>query len=136
MTGRVGSVKMTPTRLLIIDDHDAVREALETRLRAASEVKIVGCTGCWKTGLQEAMRLKPAVVLLELKRSDKQGLDALRALTRECPRTSVVVLTSYPDAAEQAEALRLGAVRYLLKEIDTPQLVREIQASARPQATI
>lgn len=136
MKDRVGAVKTTPTRLLIIDDHDAVREALETRLRAASEVEIVGCTGCWKTGLREAMRLKPAVVLLELKRSDKQGLDALRALTRECPHTSVVVLTSYPDAEEQAEALRLGAARYLLKEIDTPQLVREIQASARPQATI
>ncbi|MBU0705426.1 MAG: response regulator transcription factor [Chloroflexi bacterium] len=129
-------MKTTPTRLLIIDDHDAVREALEARLRADAQVEIVGCTGCWKTGLREAVRLKPAVVLLELKRSDMQGLEALRSLTRECPHTSVVVLTSYPDAEEQAEALRIGAARYLLKEIDTPQLVCEIQAFARPQATI
>ncbi|HEY72429.1 MAG TPA: response regulator transcription factor [Thermoflexia bacterium] len=127
---------MLPTRLLIIDDHDAVREALEARLRATAEVEIVGCTGCWRTGLRDAARLKPDVVLLEIKRSDLQGLDALRALTRECPHTSVAILTSYPDAEEQTEALRIGAACYLLKEIDTPQLVREIQAFARPQAVI
>jgi len=122
--------------LLIIDDHDAVREALEARLRTTAEVEIVGCTGCWRTGLRDAVRLKPDVVLMEIKRSDLQGLDALRSLTRECPHASVVILTSYPDAEEQAEALRAGAASYLLKEIDTPQLVREIQASARPQAVI
>lgn len=124
---------MTATRLLIIDDHDAVREALEARLRDAAEVEIVSCTGCWRTGLRDAVRLKPDVVLLELKRADLQGMDALRSLTRECPYTSIVVLTSYPDAEEHAEALRLGAARYLLKDIDTPHLVREIMSTARPQ---
>ncbi len=127
---------MIPTRLLIIDDHDAVREALESRLRATEEVEIVGCTGCWRTGLRDAVRLKPDVVLMEIKRSDLQGLDALRSLTTECPHTSVVVLTSYLDADEQAEALHAGATRYLLKEIDTPQLVRELRSTARPQAVI
>jgi len=122
--------------MLVIDDHDAVREALEARLQAAAGVEIIGCTGCWKTGLREAVRLKPDVVLLETKRADGQGLDALRCLTEQCPHTSVVVLTSYPDAEEQAEALRMGAVRYVLKDIDTPQLVREIQAAAPPPVII
>jgi len=80
--------------------------------------------------------LKPDVVLLETKRADGQGLDALRYLTEQCPSTSVVVLTSYPDAEEQTEARRMGTVRYVLKDIDTPQLVREIQAAVRPQAMI
>ena len=119
--------------MLVIDDHDTVREALEARLHTAAGVEIIGCTGCWKTGLREAVKLKPDVVLLETKRADGQGLDALRCLTEQCPHTSVVVLTSYPDAEEQAEALRMGAVRYVLKDIDTPQLVREIQAAARPR---
>jgi len=123
-------------RLLIIDDHDAVREALEARLRAAAGMEVVGCTGCWKTGLREAVRLRPDVVLLEIKRADGHGLDALRCLTEQCPHTSVVVLTSYPDAKEQMEARRVGAVRYILKDIDTPQLVREIRAAVRPQAMI
>jgi len=125
---------MTATRLLIVDDHDDVREALEARLRVASEVETVACTGCWRTGLRDAVRLKPDVVLLEIKRGDGQGMDALRRLVEECPHTSVVVLTTYTDPDERAEAFRIGAVRYLLKEIDTPQLVREVQAAAQPQA--
>ena len=127
---------MPPIRLLIIDDHDAVREALEAQLRAAGKVEIVSCTGCWKTGLQEAVRLQPDIVLLEIKRSDGQGLEALRCLTEQCPHTSVIVLTSYLDVEERTEARRMGAVRYVLKDIDTPQLIRELQASVRPQAMI
>jgi DNA-binding NarL/FixJ family response regulator len=127
---------MAPTRLLIIDDHDDVREALEARLRSKIGVEVVACTGCWETGLREALRLKPDVVLLETKRIDGQGLEALRCLTVECPWISVVVLTSYPDAQEQTEARHNGAVRYLLKDIDTSQLVREIRTAARPQAMI
>ena len=119
-------------RLLIIDDHDAVREALEAQLRAAARVDIVGCTGCWQAGLQEALRLQPDVVLLETKRTDGQGLEALRSLTQQCPHTSVVVLTSYPDTEEQQEAHSLGVARYILKDINTPQLVREIQAALHP----
>jgi DNA-binding NarL/FixJ family response regulator len=127
---------MAPARLLIIDDHDVVREALEARLCDAAELEVVGCTGCWRTGLRDAVRLKPDVVLLETKRADGQGLDALRRLTEQCPQTSVIVLTSYPDAEEQTEAHRIGAVSYILKDIDTPHLVREIQAAAHPQAMI
>ena len=127
---------MTPTRLLIIDDHDVVREALEARLRTTVRVEIVGCTGCWRTGLRDAVRLNPDVVLLETKRSDGQGLEALHHLAKECPNTSIVVLTSYPDAEEQTEARRIGVKRYLLKDIDTSQLVHEIQVSVRPHAMI
>ena len=127
---------MAPARLLIIDDHDVVREALEARLRETAELEVVGCTGCWRTGLRDAVQLKPDVVLLETKRADGQGLDALRRLTEECPTTSVIVLTSYPDAEEQTAAEHIGARNYVLKDIDTPQLVREIQAAVRPQVMI
>ena len=123
---------MAPARLLIIDDHDVVREALEARLRETVELEVVGSTGCWRTGLRDAVRLKPDVVLLETKRADGQGLDALRRLTEQCPHTNVVVLTSYLDAEEQTQAHRIGAGSYILKEIDTPQLVRNIQAIVQP----
>jgi len=127
---------MAPARLLIIDDHDFVREALEARLSEAAGLEVVGCTGCWRTGLRDAVKLKPDVVLLETKRADGQGLEALRRLAEQCPHTNVVVLTSYPDEEEQTQAHRIGAQSYILKDIDTPQLVREIQAAVRPQAMI
>jgi len=127
---------MAPARLLIIDDHDAVREALQARLDNASGLEVIGCTGCWKTGLQQTAELKPDVVLLETKRTDGQGLEALRSLTEQCPHTNVIVLTSYLDTGERIQARRIGAVRYLLKDIDTPQLVRTIQASLGPSLLI
>jgi len=75
-------------------------------------------------------------VLLETKRADRQGLDALCCLTKQCPHTSVVILTSYLDAEGQTKAHHMGAARYILKGIDTPHLVREIQAAVRPRAMI
>jgi len=72
---------------------------------------------------------------LETKRADGQGMMALYRLAEQCPTANIVVLTSYPDAEEQMEASRVGVARYLLKDIDTPQLVREIQAVAHAAAT-
>jgi DNA-binding NarL/FixJ family response regulator len=122
---------MLPARLLIIDEHDAVREALKARLNADAGLEVVACTGCWRIDLEEAEKLRPDVVLLETKRADGQGLNALRCLTRQFPTSSIVVLTSYADAAERAMALEMGASRYVLKNIDTPQLAREIRAAVR-----
>jgi NarL family two-component system response regulator LiaR len=122
---------MNPTRLLIIDDHENVRQALASRLDATPGIDVVGCTGCWKTGLQEALELEPDVVLLETKRNDGEGLEALRCLKDQCSSADVIVLTSYHDAEERAAARSAGAVRYLLKHIDTAQLVSEIRSVAR-----
>jgi DNA-binding NarL/FixJ family response regulator len=124
---------MNPTRLLIIDDHQDVREALASRLDATPVINVIGCTGCWKTGLQKALELQPEVVLLETKRTDGEGLGALQSLNDRCSATDVIVLTSYPDAEERAAARSAGAVAYLLKDIDTAQLVSEIRSVARQQ---
>lgn len=122
---------MNPTRLLIIDDHDHVREALRTRLGALPEIEVVGCTGSWEAGLQRALELEPDVVLLETKRADGAGLEALQSFTGRCSFADVIVLTSYLDADERAAARSSGAARYLLKDIDTSRLVGEIQSVTR-----
>jgi DNA-binding NarL/FixJ family response regulator len=122
---------MISTRLLIVDDHEDVREALRSRLDAAPGIEVVGCTGCWQTGLQRTLELQPEIVLLETKRSDGGGLEALRCLRDACSSTDVIVLTSYSDAEERAAVCSAGAARYLLKDIDTAQLVREIHAVAQ-----
>lgn len=127
---------MGPIRVLIIDDHDAVRQALEARLRSTGEVEIVGCTGCWQEGVLLAVEKVPDVVILETKRSDGQGIAALRRLKAECPGVQAVVLTSYPDPEERQQALQAGASRYLLKEIDSSSLVREIYTLLGPRAAI
>lgn len=122
---------MIPTRLLIVDDHDHVREALRVRLGAQPEFEVIGCTGDWETGLQRALELEPDVVLLETKRTDGQGLEALESFTNRCSCAELIVLTSYPDAEERAAVRSRGAARYLLKDIDTTRLVSEIQSVIR-----
>ena len=121
---------MEPARLLIIDDHDAVREALEARLKATPGIEVIGCTGCWKRGRTIALDVQPDVVLLETKRADGEGLQALASLREACPRADVLVLTSYMEPEEWEDARSQGAARYLMKDIDTTELVRAIRSGA------
>jgi DNA-binding NarL/FixJ family response regulator len=122
--------------VLIIDEHETVRQALEDRLCSSATVDIVGCTGCWQEGIHMAVDQTADVVLLETKRSDEQGMTALRRLHAEVPTTHVIVLTSYPDAKEKDEALEAGAVRYLLKDIGSDYLVQEIHKAVRSKPAI
>lgn len=122
---------MDRTRLVIIDDHDHVRDALNSRLEDAPELEVVGSTGCWQSGLRRVRELEPDVVLLETKRADGAGLEALQCLTDRCSSTAVIVLTSYLDARERAAARSMGAAGYFLKDIDTPRLVSELRLAAR-----
>ena len=127
---------MHEPRVLIIDEHKTVRQALEARLRSSEGIKVVGCTGDWRDGVSMAVDCRADVILLETKRSDGQGMAALRRLRAECPNAYLVVLTSYTDSDEQDEALKAGAVRYLLKDIGSEYLIQQILDVARPRAAI
>jgi two-component system response regulator DevR len=117
---------MGPTRLLIIDEHRAVRQALVSRLQQTGKLQVVGSTGSTEEGLLQVEALRPNIVLLETKRSDGTGLETCRRIARSHPKTVVIVLTSYDDEDERQAAYMAGATRYLLKDIDSTQLVCEI----------
>jgi len=118
---------MDPIRLLIIDEHEAVRQALVSRLQMTGELQVVGSTGSSKEGLLKVDALSPSVVLLETKRSDGTGLETCRRIAHKHPETTIVVLTSYMDEDERQAAFMAGAACYILKDIDSAQLLREIQ---------
>ena len=123
---------MGRTRLLIIDEHRAVRQALVSRLQQTGELEVVGSTGSAKEGLLQVEALRPNIVLLETKRSDGTGLETCRRIARSHPDTTVIVLTSYEDEDERQAAYMAGATRYLLKDIDSTRLVYEILNSESP----
>jgi two-component system response regulator DevR len=123
---------MGRTRLLIIDEHEAVRQALVSRLQQTGELDVVGSTGSSEEGLLQLDVLRPNIVLLETKRSDGTGLETCRRITRSHPGTTVIVLTSYDDEDERQAAYMAGAARYILKDIDSAQLLREILNSNPP----
>ncbi|MEJ5308777.1 MAG: response regulator transcription factor [Anaerolineae bacterium] len=117
-------------KLLIIDSHSLVREALEKRLQTAVGLEIVGSLGRYAEAVQEARVLAPDVILMETKAPE--GLETLATLRQLLPDTAVIVLTSYPDSREEDQVRQMGAARYLLKTLDTRSLVREIRNVARP----
>jgi len=123
---------MGQTRLLIIDEHKAVRQALVSRLQQTGQLEVVGSTGSSEEGLLQVEALRPNIVLLETKRSDGTGLETCRRIARSHPSTQVIVLTSYDDEDERQAAYMAGASRYLLKELDSAQLMREILNSETP----
>ncbi|MGC9393864.1 MAG: response regulator [Anaerolineae bacterium] len=116
-------------KLLIIDNHSLVREALEKRLQTAVGLEIVGSLGRYAAAIQQAQVLAPDVILLETKAPE--GLETLEILQKLLPDTSVIVLTSYPDSREEDQVRQMGAASYLLKTLDTRSLVHEIRTVAR-----
>lgn len=130
--------RMKKIRVLIIDEHPAVCRALTLRLDAVPSVDVIGSVCDFEEGLACSQALRPDVILMEIKGKCDDMARSLRAISRlvaDWP-AGIIVLTSYLDEAERDHALKAGAVRYLLKDIDTERLVTEIEAVAGDSSTI
>ena len=104
-----------PITVLIADDHAIIREALETAISRASDMTLVGQA---ETGLEAVAlntRLKPDVILLDLRMPEMDGLQALLAIKKDRPEARVVVLTSFDTEDDIIAALKAGASGYILK---------------------
>ncbi len=104
-----------PITVLIADDHAIIREALETAISRASDMTLIGQA---ETGLEAvalSTRLKPDVILLDLRLPEMDGLQALLAIKKDRPGARVVVLTSFDTEDDIIAALKAGASGYILK---------------------
>lgn len=117
-------------RLLIVDDHAVVRIGLRTLLGAVSGIEVVGEVGSVAGAVSEALRLQPAVVLMDMRLPDGTGVDACREILAVLPQAHVLFLTSYDDQDAMLAAVYAGALGYLLKQIDSDALVRAVQSVA------
>lgn len=101
-----------PARIVVADDHPAVREALGEMLEGQPDLEVVGEAQDGREALELCRRLRPDLVLMDVRMPEMDGLSATRALTREFPLTVVLVLTASEDTGCLAEALRAGAAGY------------------------
>lgn len=124
--------RMKKIRVLIIDEHPAVCRALTLRLDAVPSVDVIGSLCDFEEGLACSATLRPDVILMEIKGKCDDVARSLRAIALLVANrpAGIIVLTSYLDEAERDGALKAGAARYLLKDIDTERLVAEIEAVA------
>ena len=125
-----------PVRVLLVDDQALFREALGTLLGARPEVQVVGEAGDGFQALQRAAELRPDVVLMDLHMPVLDGIAATRRLRVEQPGVRVLALTTFDDDEDVFEALRAGALGYLLKDVSADRLVEALLAAARGESVL
>jgi DNA-binding NarL/FixJ family response regulator len=119
-----------PIRLLLVDDHEVVRVGLRTLFGSTETIQVVGEAGTGDAAVKAAVRLKPDVVLMDLRLPDKSGVEACREIRAACADTRVLFLTSYSDDDAVLAAVFGGASGYLLKEIGGKSLIHAVEAVA------
>ncbi len=125
-----------PIRLLVVDDHEVVRQGLRTFLDVDSDLEIVGEAPDGWQAVELARRLTPDVVLMDLLMPGTDGISATATIRRELPASQVVALTGYLSDHLITEALRAGAVGYLLKDASPEQLRGAVRAAAAGQVQL
>lgn len=127
-------MKHTPITILLIDDHEVVRQGLRTLLSLEKDLHIVGEASTVQAALAETARLHPQVILLDMKLPDGTGPEACEQLLALSPATRVLMLTSYADEAMVMAAVRSGVHGYLLKDVRANDLVLAIRTVAAGQS--
>jgi two-component system, NarL family, response regulator DevR len=125
-----------PLRLLLVDDHEKVRKGLRTLFSSAKTIHVVGEAGTAADAITAAARLRPDVVLMDLRLPDGSSVDACQAIRAACAATKVLFLTSYFKDDAVLATIAAGASGYLLKEIHGEVLIRSIESVAASQSTL
>jgi DNA-binding NarL/FixJ family response regulator len=124
------------TAVLVVDDHAMVRSGLTVLIDGTADLHVVGEAADGRQAVELAGELEPDVVLMDLSMPVMDGVEATRELLRQRPGSVVVVLTSFSDQPRVAEALRAGAVGYLLKDCDPRDLLAAIRSAAEGHAPL
>lgn len=119
-----------PIGILLVDDHEIVRQGLKTVMAQDSRLRVVGEAGTAREAVAAAVAAKPDVVLLDIRLPDGSGVDACVDILEQCPSTRVLFLTSYADDDTVLAAVLAGAHGYLIKEIGVDTLVESIKRVA------
>jgi DNA-binding NarL/FixJ family response regulator len=117
-------------RILIVDDHAVVRAGLEQLLSRVEDFSVIGSAADGREAVEAAVEHRPDVVLMDLSMPNLGGIAATEQIVAATDDVRVVVLTSYSDRDRILNALDAGAVGYLLKDADPPELIAGVRAAA------
>jgi two-component system NarL family response regulator len=127
---------MSKIRIAIVEDHEIVREGLRATLGAEADMVVVGDARNGEDGVRLAERLRPDVMLLDVRLDDLEGPEVCRRVVTISPRTAVVMLTSYSQEALLVRSLAAGAKGYLVKDVEVAELKRTIRLVYRGNSVI
>ena len=121
---------MTKIKVLIADDHTVVRIGLKTLLSLTKDISVVGEARNGKQAVEETLRLRPDVVIMDLAMPKLDGVEATRKILAVEPATRILILTSYGSSDGIAHALELGAAGAMMKTADDERIVSAIHKIA------
>jgi DNA-binding NarL/FixJ family response regulator len=136
MTNQPAEPRRGPLRLLIVDDHEVVRQGLVALLDRRDGFQVVAEAGTVAEAVDQARKYEPDVVVMDVRLPDGSGIEACREIRAELPATRVVMLTSYPDEEAVLSAIVAGAAGYLLKQIRARDLVTALEAVGRGESLL
>ena len=123
-------------RMLIIDDHEMVREGLKAILLSEPDFAIVGNASNAEQALELIERLRPDIVLLDVRLPGVSGVEVCRIVTEQYPKTGVIILTTFTDENLISQCIKAGARGFIVKDIERFDLKRAIRAVARGEGAI
>jgi two-component system, NarL family, response regulator DevR len=123
-------------RLLIVDDHEVVRQGLVALLDRRPGFQVVAEAGSVADAVEMARRHEPNLVVMDVRLPDGSGIEACREIRALLPATRVVMLTSFPDEEAVLSAIVAGASGYLLKQIRARDLVAGLEAVGRGESLL
>jgi two-component system, NarL family, response regulator DevR len=124
-------IEARPLRLLVVDDHEVVRQGLVSLLERREHFQVVAEAGTAAEAVEMARKFEPDLVVMDVRLPDGSGIEACREIRAEFPNTKVVILTSYPDEEAVLSAIIAGASGYLLKQIRGRDLISSLESVGR-----
>jgi two-component system response regulator DevR len=123
-------------RLLVVDDHEVVRQGLVALLDRRDSFQVLAQAGTVAEAIAAADRFEPDLIIMDVRLPDGSGIEACRDIRAEHPEIRVVMLTSYPDEEAVLAAIVAGASGYLLKQIRARDLVSGLEAVGRGESLL
>ncbi len=127
---------MEKIKILVVDDHEVVRDGIVSNLVRQSDFAIVGQASNGLEAVQKAAELAPEVVLMDLRMPELDGVEAMIRIRQDNPEIKFIVFTTYSDDEYLFAAIKAGAKGYLLKDAPREELFRAIRAVSRGESLI
>ncbi|MCB0211299.1 MAG: response regulator transcription factor [Anaerolineae bacterium] len=125
-----------PIRVLIVDDHTMLRRGLASFLLVKADLELAGEASNGEEALYLCEQLQPDVVLMDLKMPKLDGVAATRTIKSRYPHIQVIALTSFQEKALVQDAIRAGAISYLLKNVSADDLAETIRAASAGRSVL
>jgi two-component system response regulator DevR len=120
--------KQPPLRVMLVDDHEIVRNGIRAMLQATDDVIVTAEASTVREAVDEADRARPDVVVMDVRLIDGSGIEATREIRARHPSIRVLMLTSFADDEALFSSIMAGAAGYVLKQVRSNELLRAIRA--------